>query len=315
MSTSKFLYKQLCEKNKEIPIFYRYDWYNGLYGDDWDVIIEEQGGIVVAFMPFVIQRNKGFRMIVPEPLIPYQGIWIFYPKDLTNFAKLRFEKKIIQNIISKLPKVDYFEQQFHPQFSNWLPFYWVNYKQTNRYTYVLKDISNLDRVYNSFNRTTRNAINRAKKKLHVVVSRNVELFYQFKLDDYRKKGMTYDVSLYTLKKVIGFSFDTNSGEIIVALDEDGIVYSMLFYIWDEQCAYYVAGVSNCEIKDSSAMSLLLWEAIQRSSSKTKVFDFEGSMVHSIEKFFRGFGCEQTTYFQISKKHSKLLKFLFYLKGK
>jgi hypothetical protein len=45
----------------------------------------------------------------------------------------------------------------------------------------------------------------------------------------------------------------------------------------------------------------MWSAIKVAKSKgVKTFDFEGSMIPGVEKFFRGFGGELTTYFAIQK---------------
>jgi hypothetical protein len=40
---------------------------------------------------------------------------------------------------------------------------------------------------------------------------------------------------------------------------------------------------------------------------TKKFDFEGSMIEPVEKFFRAFGATQMPYFQVKKTNSRLLK--------
>jgi hypothetical protein len=55
------------------------------------------------------------------------------------------------------------------------------------------------------------------------------------------------------------------------------------------------------------MSLLMWEAIQRSSRSSKEFNFEGSMLEEVERFFRGFGAKQVPYFIIKKTNSRILK--------
>src|SRR5262245_26720571 len=55
------------------------------------------------------------------------------------------------------------------------------------------------------------------------------------------------------------------------------------------------------------MSLLIWEAIQFSAKVTKRFDFEGSMVESIERFFRAFGARQVPYFSVKKVSSRRLR--------
>ena len=50
-----------------------------------------------------------------------------------------------------------------------------------------------------------------------------------------------------------------------------------------------------------AMSYLLWQAIlyTKDTLKLNVFDFEGSMIPSIEKYFRKFGGEITPYYSLN----------------
>jgi hypothetical protein len=47
------------------------------------------------------------------------------------------------------------------------------------------------------------------------------------------------------------------------------------------------------------MSLLLWEAIKHARTVTRTFDFEGSMIEPIERFFRAFGGTLTSYLHVS----------------
>ena len=56
-----------------------------------------------------------------------------------------------------------------------------------------------------------------------------------------------------------------------------------------------------------------FESIKFALSSGRAFDFEGSMIESIEKYFRSFGSIQTPYFSISKTNSKLLKIRKFIK--
>ena len=64
------------------------------------------------------------------------------------------------------------------------------------------------------------------------------------------------------------------------------------------------GGGDPEFRNSGATSLLMWNAIQFASTVSQIFDFEGSMIESVERFFRGFGAVQTPYFSISHIRSK-----------
>ncbi|EYB66480.1 hypothetical protein DEIPH_ctg105orf0001 [Deinococcus phoenicis] len=49
-----------------------------------------------------------------------------------------------------------------------------------------------------------------------------------------------------------------------------------------------------------AAALLLWHAIGQAAQRELAFDFQGSMIESIEEYFRGFGARLTPYSHISK---------------
>ena len=44
----------------------------------------------------------------------------------------------------------------------------------------------------------------------------------------------------------------------------------------------------------------MWEAITRSSEVTDVFDFQGSMLPPVERFFRAFGGRQSPYLSVTR---------------
>ena len=65
------------------------------------------------------------------------------------------------------------------------------------------------------------------------------------------------------------------------------------------------GGADPELRNSGATSLLMWEAIQFAATVTKKFDFEGSMIESVERFVRAFGARQIPYFQITRMSRRM----------
>jgi hypothetical protein len=311
MTNKKQIYQQFCEQEK-ISLFLQYNWFNALYKDDeWGVAIEQKGDNVVGILPYVIAKKKSFKVITPQFLSPYQGVWIKYPEGQKYASKIGFEKEVMNGLINQLPKVDAFKQNFLPGFYNWMPFSWKGYVQTTRYTYIINDISDTNKVFADFKENIRREIRKAEKKLTVEVVEDIDLMFQMKLKIYEGNNETYPIPLSKLKSVYSYCKNNNCGELLIAKDDEGNIHSILLYVWDNQSAYYLHGVTDLAYKTTGSMSLLLWDAIKRSSLKTKSFNFEGSMVESIERYFRGFGGEQAAYFQISKTDSKVLKLLNY----
>ncbi len=312
MPNNKPQYKLFCEQEKNLPLFLQYEWFNSLYEDStWDVALEVRGKEVIGFLPYVVAKKKSFKIITPQFLSPYQGVWIKYPEGQKYASKVGYEKEVINSLINQLPKVDAFKQNFMPGFKNWMPFSWKGYEQTTRYTYIINDISNPEIVFSDFKENIRREIRKAKKSLTIKVVDDIDLMYQLKQKVYQENNDVYPIPKSKLDAVFNYCKEHDCGELLIAQDEKGSIHSIILYVWDNESAYYLHGVTDSEYKTSGSMSLLLWEAIKKSSNKTKVFNFEGSMVESIERFFRGFGGEQTPYFQINKTDSKVLKLLNY----
>jgi len=113
MASNKSDYKLFCEE-EEIPLFLQYDWFNTLYKDqEWDVAVEKKGGETIGVLPYVITKKKSFKIITPQYLSPYQGVWIKYPKGQKYASKLGYEKEVINGLINQIPNVDAFNQNFY----------------------------------------------------------------------------------------------------------------------------------------------------------------------------------------------------------
>ncbi len=311
--SEKALFSQYCSDNKNLPYFFDYAYYQTIYGNNWDVILVEKGGVVMGIMPFIIHKNKGFNVIRPEFLIPYQGIWINYPTNQKYNTKIGFEKEVISKIIEQLPDVALFRQQFHPNFTNWLPFYWKGYQQTTRYTFILDTSLPIDEVYANFHNNTRREIQKAEKALFIEEATSISDLYQLKVLVYKEKNnSTYPISLKTLETIYGYFSNKETGKILLAKDKDNTIHAAVFYVWDAESAYYLQGASNTKFKTSGAISLLLWEAIKRTALlNSQKFNFEGSMVENVHRYFANFGGKQVPYFEISKTNNTVLKLLRY----
>ena len=81
------------------------------------------------------------------------------------------------------------------------------------------------------------------------------------------------------------------GRIAFAVDEQGNTHAGNLLVFDHRSAHYLIGGSDARHRTSGAASLLVWDAIQFAASVSRMFDFEGSMVEGISRFFRGFNPE------------------------
>ncbi|WP_123041913.1 GNAT family N-acetyltransferase [Cohnella candidum] len=310
----KSKYRELCRRHSDIPLVNQDWWLDATVGEsNWDVLLVERGGEVVASLPYHRTKKLLFDVIEMPYLTLTMGIWIKYPKGQKYATRLSYEKEIYLELIDRLPKVDYYTQHFHWHITNWSTFYWRGFRQTTRYTYVLENLQDTERLYANLKEKTRNEIRKAEKQLRIVESDDIEAFHRINEMTFERQGVKMPHTLEFIRKVDKACRERNCRKIWFAVDREGRVHSAVYIVWDEHCAYYLLGGGDPELRKSGASSLLLWEAVKRLSGVTKNLDLYGGMHEPVETFFRSFGAVQKPYFQISKINGKLFKFAYYLK--
>lgn len=282
-------------------------WLDAVAPGQWDEVTVVKGGQLFARLPYVLQRRRGFTHLSMPPLTQTLGPWL-RPYTGKYVNRLSEEKELMTALIDQLPPFDSFRQNFHYSVTNWLPFYWKGFQQTTRYTYVIEDLDDLDRIWENIDRKTRNAISKAKK-MGVVVeeSDDIETFLDLNEMTFFHQGMALPYSRDFVRKLNDACVKHEARKLFLAYGQDGIPHSGLFCVYDDNATYYLMQGGNPDLRSSGANSLATWESIKFASSISKVFDFEGSMIEPIEHFFRSFGAEQKTYFQVSKVNSSILK--------
>lgn len=305
---SKEKYRNFCLEEKSIQIFLKDWWLDAVCGfDNWDVILaENKNNEIIAALPYQLFRKFGIKYIKQPRLTARMGIWVSYPKGQKYYSRLSYEKEVFNDLLNRLPKVDYFILPFHYNITNWLPFYWRGYQQTTCYSYVIEDISDLNFVFNNFHRSKREYIKRAEKNIKIKFDLPYQDFYEHRRKILSKQNAVISYSKELVKSIFEACYSRNAGKTIYAIDEKGNMHGAIFVIWDENTAYWLLDTLDPVYTASGASSLLIKEAIKYVHGKTQKFDFEGSMIESVEHSFRQYGGVQKPYFVISKINSRLL---------
>ena len=305
---NKDLYRKLCESEPTIPVFSQDWWLDAVCGDEWDVCLVEKGSTVVAAMPYHLRTNRfGMKVISQPQETQTLGPWL-RSSDSKMANRLGQEKDLLTELIDQLPAFSQFHQNWHHAYNNWLPFYWRDFEQTTRYTYRLPDLSDLDLVWAGFRENIRGDIRKAKDRFRLIVRSDLSIddFLALNAKTFERQGMTLPYTESFIKRLDSACAEHAARAIFIAVDADGRHHAGVYTVWDKESAYYLMGGSDPELRSSGASSLCLWAAIQHASTVTKSFDFEGSMIEPVERFFRAFGAIQTPYFSISKTPSRLL---------
>lgn len=312
---NKQKYRSFCQVEKSIPIFSKAWWLDSVAGNDWDVVIIEKGDQIIASMPYLLKNRFGFTILTQPQLTQTLGPWL-RPSNAKYARKLSQEKDLLQKLFAQLPAFAHFQQSWHYSVNNWLPIYWKGFEQTNYYTYRIEDLTNLDSIWKGFEANIRTDIRKAANKENLTVRTDLTVDDFLKLNEkvFLRQGMGLPYTKKLVYDIDSAAKNNHARKIFIAEDEQGRHHSAVYLIWDDNSAYYLMGGSDPELRNSGATSLCMWEAIQFASTVTKSFDFEGSMMEPVERFFRNFGAVQTPYFLITKTNSRLIKTYIFLKS-
>ena len=309
----KLKYKEFCEQRTDVPLFMQYWWMEVVCaGKRWDVALAYDGDKIAGAMPYHYGRKLGMTYIIQPQLTQYSGPFYCYPPDMDRGQRYDFEtcvaRKLMEQIESRRPA--FFLQNFSPRVTNWLPFYWAGFKQTTRYTYRIGDISDLDKVFGSFDPEKRQRkINRYKDSTSVRFDMRPSDFAAFHAAYWNGKGKKDQLPRPFIERVCSTAIERGNGVIASLHDGDGRLLAARFVAYDANCAYALMSAVDLELHRSGHNETLIWGLLQYLSGKSRAFDFEGSMDEGIEYFYRSFGTEQTPFFEITKCNSRLFALL------
>ena len=315
--TAKELFKKFSIENEaDLPFSLNYRWWNEVVVENWDVVVLANGTQIKAVWPF-FERNKGPWKFIANPYFtPYSGPFIVYPEGQKPDTKISYENKIHRELIVQLPKFSEMSMNFHLGFMNSLVFHWDGFKDFKRFTYLLDLEQNLEDLFGNFRENTKRQIRKAEKLLSIKEKLDPNLLESLLKETYSTQKNEYPaIPSNYFHRIANYIKKYNCGKMFVAEDSKENIHATALIIWDHSAAYYLIGGAASTHKNSGAMSLLMWNAIQFcKKEKLNVFNFEGSSVEQIEKFIRGFGGNLTTFSNISAQKSKTLEIAKGLKG-
>lgn len=271
-------------------------WLEAVSPGKWHEVFVEDKGQIIARLPYVLSGRK----VYMPPLTQTLGPWIKDKSFERGNTQLSKQKEIINQLVQQLPRVKSFRMRLNAVNTYVLPYYWLGYRLVPLFSYRINDLTNLETVYDSLGRTVHKNIKSASKKVIISTIPNISIINDLNSKTYMAQKRKNLVDSDLVERVVDASITHNAGHMIYAEDSEGEIHSYAYLIYDENVCYYILGGSDPKYRSDGSQSLVLWEAIKFASKVSRAFDFEGSMVETIEKFFRQFGCTPCVYYEIRK---------------
>ncbi len=297
---AKTKYRAFCESRNDVPVFRQPWWLDAVCRDGtWGVCVTEKDGIITGALPYFRTKRWGISIITLPPLTPHTGV---------QFADSGREEalSVIRSLVRQLPRATVVRLYHPPGFKMLAPFEQRGFRTMERYTYQL-DLT-APEPERLFNTNLRRKLKRARQTgLVCQESDDPDIVFSLNAMSLRRQGVRarYDRELF---RRLDEAIQMHAGrKIFITYDTEGTPLAGGYYVQeDRRVVYYLTGGHNGH---PTAMSLVMATALEYYQGRAGLFDFEGSMVPGIARFFRSFGGQPVAYYATVKYGVPLLGFL------
>lgn len=262
-------------------------------------IFNKNKELIGCFYYTRFKRGKVFSQISASPFTPHCGLFV-KDETINPSQKNTFEKKIMQLIAEYFneKKVDILALPFPCQYSDMQSFIWEGYSVEPRYTYQLNLAKPEEELLAGMSPERRKNIRKAQKDgINIQKENDYSAAKELIEATYKNQGLSIDKNVFD---AIFTSFSTERNTIcMVSHNKKGDPIACVYCIFDQEICYYIMGGYSKTSRHEGAGALAMWEAIKIAKEKgIRTFDFEGSMLKSVEKYFRGFGGEIKPFYTV-----------------
>ncbi len=248
------------------------------------------------------------KMIVTPPFSPNNGFFIINPAQ-NKSNRITFEKEALQLIAEYFSKKNpsIFASAFPVNYQDMQHFTWKGFQSTVRYTYHIQLNQTEDEIYNNLTTEKRKSLKKAEKDNIICSKENdYKIVLDLVLKTFSRIEKTPDTQL--LKKIF-FEFANESNSFAFVSKANDTTIAASFCVFDNKKAYYLFGGYHSEEKHHGAGVSSMYNCILHAKKiGLEIFDFEGSMIKEVEKYFREFGGDLIPYFEV-KKTNKLISLI------
>ncbi len=292
------VYKKLNDKLKP-SVFNSIRWLKmfsalQLYG-----IYNDNNELTGSFY-FFEKKKWGMTLNITPPFTPHNGLC--FENRAENSANINsFNKNILNEVAD-------FISGFKSQLTVFgLPvgavetqsFTWRNMEVKVKYTYHIDLTQSEEILLANLSSEKRKSLNKAKSdSLEIVKETKMETVKQVILKTFSRKQISKNSDYFN--KIL-FEFANEKNAFAFVAYQNGKAIASTFCVYDHTSAYYLFGGYDSEFKHHGAGVSCMWQSILFSKQLgLTTFDFEGSMIPEVEKYFREFGGTLVPYYVIYK---------------
>lgn len=273
-------------------------WYLEVLQCPFRILVVKEQGVILGGI--VLTKNPLDWYANPY-LCKYLGVY-FSQFSGNKYIVETKQKRVTERLLLELKQFKTFDYSFHPTFKNYLPFYLKNFSAKVAYSYWIElKHQSIEQIQANMYGKLRSEIKFAlKQEYQIDYGIDFDTFYAIQEKTYLRKGgkspfkkeflHNYTKALTQKKAFQSFAIQNQAKEVMAIA---GVIY-------DQQATSLVINGFDPKYIQRGANELLIFECIKFAKKHSNSFDFEGSMLKSVDSFYRKFGGEHVPYLKVYK---------------
>ncbi|MBE0662206.1 MAG: hypothetical protein IH597_07040 [Bacteroidales bacterium] len=260
---------------------YAWSWYLDLVCEGWEALVQGDYELV---MPLTSGKKYGIYYLYQPPFTQQLGLYSKIPSG--NLAVNEFLDSM---------KIHYRFAEINLNRHNKINHQDFNIKMRKNYELeLIKPIAEIRSNYTS--NTSRNIRKAENEGISIVTNVDpgsiITMFRQEKGAEIKKLG---DKQYQMLEKLIYRSAYKNMAITVGAFDKNNELCAGAFLLKSHHRIVFLFSANNKTARQTGAMHLLIDSVIQQHAGQALTFDFEGSEIPGLARFYAGFGSTETYY--------------------
>ena len=264
---------------------YAFSWYLDIVAKkDWEILVLGDYEAVMP-IPFYRVKKKFLKRLVTQPL---------FCQQLGVFSLTELKEDTHSLFIQNLEPLDIHNYSFNTENTSFLKEKKIALKKINLELDLQKTAVDLEKNYSkNLKRNIKKGINNQLKITKKIV---VEDFMLMK-----KSNATHKIKKKQLNKIKTLITEIQKREYgaFYGVKKENTLVAIVFILKFKNRLIHLFSVSNSVGKKTGAISFLFDSIIKKNANTNTLFDFEGSMIASIAKFFKSFGAVENIYLEIN----------------
>lgn len=280
-------------------------WWLEATGYDLEILgCWDSNGHLVSGIPLPRKKRAGLLLYHYPPLAPYLGP-VFdlsaekEPRE--QLAAMRCQGELLAAAIQGFDNLVYAVGAAGPDLQGFL---WVGFRAELSYTFRFEAGMTPDQAFEMSARTCRQKFRGDwARTIAVSCENDVAPLIELNRETFARQSRSTPFTAAYLRSMWAAAANHRCGSIYVARDSDGRPLSAVFVVHDARASYQIVSGMNADARLSPAGYFTTWAAIRDALTASRAFDFEGSRVRGVERYYRSWGGEAKPVWTLRKSGS------------